>query len=177
MRMPCATSSIAIALGSNLGEREERLREAIRSLSETLTGIRVGGLYESEPVGGAPQPRYLNTAIVGRAHLAPEQLLAVLKFLELRAGRRRGPRWGPRPLDLDLLLYGDIERSAPELTLPHPQLRHRAFVLAPLADAAPELRLPPDGASVTSLLAALESTEGLQQVTWSVSSQPNGMSP
>jgi len=165
--MSSLASPVAVGLGSNLGEREARLSDAIRALGGALADLRVGGLYESEPAGEIPQPRYLNTAVVGRTHLAPEPLLAVLKFLELRAGRRRGERWGPRPLDLDLLLFGDLERSSPELTLPHPQLRHRAFVLAPLADAAPELSVPPDGATIASLLKELEPTEGLWRLPWS----------
>ncbi len=158
--------SVAIGAGSNLGDRESHLRSALRSLDPILADARCGGLYESMPLGGGRQPPYLNTVFVGRTHLDPEPLLAVLKFLELRAGRRRGPRWSSRPLDLDLLLYGREERNTPELTLPHPGLRVRAFVLAPLADVAPGLRLPPDGATVESLLAAAESLSELRTRAW-----------
>jgi 2-amino-4-hydroxy-6-hydroxymethyldihydropteridine diphosphokinase len=153
--MPSSTSWVAIALGSNLGNREAQITAAIGALSATVSDLRVGGLYESEPVGRIRQPPYLNSAVVGHTHLDPEPLLAVLKFLECRAGRERGPRWGPRPLDLDLLLHGEAQIDSPALTLPHPQLHRRAFVLAPLADASPELELPPDGAPIEAVLAAL----------------------
>jgi 2-amino-4-hydroxy-6-hydroxymethyldihydropteridine diphosphokinase len=93
------------------------------------------------------------------ASLEPGELLALAKALELAAGRRRGARFGPRPLDIDLLLYGDLQISTPELTLPHPRLRERRFVLEPLAEIAPDLRIPPDGARVRDLLARLPPLE------------------
>lgn len=93
--------------------------------------------------------------MLARTALEPADLLAVAKALELAAGRRPGVRFGPRPLDVDLLLYGDRQSSAPELTLPHPRLRERRFVLAPLAEIAPDLRVPPDGATVRELLSRL----------------------
>jgi 2-amino-4-hydroxy-6-hydroxymethyldihydropteridine diphosphokinase len=164
--MTAPGSLIAIGLGSNLGARESRLAEAIRSLVMVISQIRVGRLYESAPLGGDEQPRYLNSALVGRTHLPAEPLLAVLKFLERRAGRVHGPRWGPRTLDLDLLLYGTELAARPELSLPHPGLRTRAFVLAPLADIAPSLAIPPDGATVAALLARLGS-EDLERRDWS----------
>jgi 2-amino-4-hydroxy-6-hydroxymethyldihydropteridine diphosphokinase len=97
---------------------------------------------------------------VGETTLSPAALLAVLKALELTAGRRRAsaaslPRWGPRPLDIDLLLYGELQSDRPELTLPHPGLRTRRFVLEPLAEIAPHLPVPPDHRTVRELLAAL----------------------
>lgn len=164
--MSSPISWVAIALGSNLGDREARLATAISALSETLIDLRVGGLYESEPIGQASQPAYLNSVVVGRTRLGPEPLMAVLKFLERRAGRERGERWGPRPLDLDLLLHGEVRIVSPALTLPHPELRRRAFVLAPLADAAPALELPPDGALVDAVLAAL-AAEPPRPLVWS----------
>ena len=87
--------------------------------------------------------------------LEPGELLALAKALELAAGRRPGARFGPRPLDVDLLLYGDLQSSAPELTLPHPRLRERRFVLEPLAEIAPDLQIPPDNATARALLANL----------------------
>ncbi|MDH3404179.1 MAG: 2-amino-4-hydroxy-6-hydroxymethyldihydropteridine diphosphokinase [Acidobacteriota bacterium] len=164
--MDSPASFVAIGLGANLGDRERLLADAVRALRGLLTAVQVGRLYESAAVGGPAQPPYLNSALVGRTRLAPEPLLAVLKFLERQAGRRRGERWGPRPLDLDLLLHGDTIRDSPELVLPHPRLRRRAFVLAPLADAAPELSLPPDGAPVRSLLAALAGARELVPRPW-----------
>ena len=164
--MSSSISWVAIALGSNLGDRETLLVSAICALSETLSELHVGGLYESEPIGRLRQPRYLNSAVVGLTHLGPEPLLSVLKFLERQAGRERGQRWGPRPLDLDLLLHGEARLASPALTIPHPELRRRAFVLTPLADAAPDLELPPDGAPIHDVLAAL-TADAPRPLAWS----------
>lgn len=176
--MSSQPTAIAIGLGSNLGDREAHLVDAVRALEGVVSDIRVGGLYEStawslagaEVAGDsdpeAGQPRYLNSALVGRTHLDPQPLLAVLKFLEQRAGRRRDRRWGPRPLDLDLLLYGDQVDPAPELTLPHPGLRRRPFALAPLADLAPERVVPPGPETVRELLAHLDAGD-LDRLDWS----------
>jgi len=100
--------------------------------------------------------------------MEPDALLALAKALELRAGRRRGVRLGPRPLDVDLLLWGTRTAAAPELTLPHPRLRERRFVLAPLADIAPDLLVPPGGATVAELLARLGPDSGgeLERIGW-----------
>jgi 2-amino-4-hydroxy-6-hydroxymethyldihydropteridine diphosphokinase len=162
--MPTPLPLVAIALGANLDDREGRLLAAARDLADLLHDARTGGLYDSAPLHG-DQPRYLNSAVVGGSRLDPEPLLALLKFLELRAGRRRGRRWGPRALDLDLLLHGDTVCHGPPLTLPHPELRRRAFVLAPLADAAPGLALPPDGLAVERALAACGGSD-LRRVPW-----------
>lgn len=90
--------------------------------------------------------------MLASSSLEPGDLLALCKALERAAGRRRSVRFGPRPLDIDLLLYGDLQLHTPELTLPHPRLRERRFVLEPLAEIAPDLRVPPDGATVRELL-------------------------
>jgi 2-amino-4-hydroxy-6-hydroxymethyldihydropteridine diphosphokinase len=105
--------------------------------------------------------------VLASASLEPGELLALAKALELAAGRRRGERFGPRPLDVDLLLYGDRQSAAPELTLPHPRLRERRFVLEPLAEIAPDLRIPPDGARVGDLLARLPPGQVVERVGWS----------
>jgi 2-amino-4-hydroxy-6-hydroxymethyldihydropteridine diphosphokinase len=102
-----------------------------------------------------PQPDYLNTVAVGYGGFEPEQLLAGALAVEAELGRRRDRRSAPRTIDVDLLLAGDLVRSAPNLTLPHPRLRERRFVLAPLADLVPDLPLPPDGATARVLLASL----------------------
>ena len=126
------TSNVAaLGLGSNLGDSEARLREAIRDLREVLQPLHAASLFRTRPLGDQPQPPYLNTAVVGCPLLPPEELLAVAKALELAAGRRSGPRHAPRRLDVDLLVYGDLSSDRPELTLPHPGLRYRRFVLAP----------------------------------------------
>lgn len=128
--------------------------------------LDVAPLFRTQPQPPDSQPEFWNTAAVGRSRLTPEQILAIAKLLELRAGRRRGRRFGPRPLDIDLLLYGERVSSAPELTLPHPRLRHRRFVLAPLASIAPDLRLPPDGAAVGALLLAVGQVDQVEEVGW-----------
>lgn len=124
-------------------------------------------LYRSPPDSPLAQPAYLNTVALGRPRLEAEELLAVCKALERLAGRRRGPRFGARPLDLDLLLWGDRVLRGRELSLPHPRLRQRRFVLAPLADLAPELPVPPDGTPVAALLAALPPDPPVERLEWS----------
>ena len=128
--------------------------------------MRIASLYRTAAVSPVPQPDYLNTAVLASASLEPGELLALAKALELAAGRRRGARFGPRPLDIDLLLYGERQSSAPELTLPHPRLRERRFVLEPLAEIAPDLQIPPDGARVSDLLARLPPGEVVERVEW-----------
>jgi len=132
-----------LSLGSNLGDRLGRLREAIARLRE-LDGTsveRVSSVYESEPVGVTEQPRFLNLALQIKTTLEPLELLRAAKRIERELGRRPGPRWGPRPIDIDLLLYGDEAVETPELTLPHPEMMKRAFVLVPLGEIAPDLVL------------------------------------
>lgn len=129
--------------------------------------MRVASLYRSAPLSPVPQPDFLNTAAVAHTGLEPEAVLALAKALEQAAGRRRGVRFGPRPLDVDLLLYGGLRMSLPELTLPHPRLRERHFVLAPLAEIAPDWRVPPGGESVRELLARLPGQTGVERLGWS----------
>ena len=150
---------VFIGLGSNLGDRIGHLRTAVHRLG-ALSGVRVvqaSPVYETEPhtLGGAPQPLYLNAAVELATTLAPEALLAHCHRLEAAAGRQPGPRWAPRPLDLDLLLYGSEERQDGSVpVLPHPRLGERRFVLQPLADLAPNLLVPaPFRATVAELLA------------------------
>lgn len=131
------------------------MARALRHLEASLGPLRVASLYRTAPVSPVPQPDFLNTAALAHTALPPEEILALAKALELAAGRRRGVRFGPRPLDIDLLLHGDLQRHAPELTLPHPRLRERRFMLEPLAEIAPDLPVPPDGATVADLLARL----------------------
>lgn len=145
---------------------ERTLARALRRLEEVLGPLRAASLYRTTAVSPIPQPDYLNTAVVASASLEPGELLALAKALELAAGRRRGARFGPRPLDVDLLVYGDRQCSSPELTLPHPRLRERRFVLEPLAEIAPDLQVPPDGARVRDLLAALPPGQVVERIGW-----------
>jgi 2-amino-4-hydroxy-6-hydroxymethyldihydropteridine diphosphokinase len=144
-----------LGLGSNVGDRESHLRGAVDNLREHgITVEAVSSLYETEPVGEIlDQPDFLNAAIRIRTSLEPEELLDVCKAIEAEHGRAfAGPRHGPRPIDIDLLLLGDLELSTDRLTLPHPEVTSRRFVLAPLLELDPDLSLP-DG---TELRAALD---------------------
>lgn len=146
---------MALALGGNEGPVQQTLARALRHLEASLGPLRAASLYRTVPVSPVPQPDFLNTAVLAHTALPPEEILALAKALELAAGRRHGVRFGPRPLDIDLLLYGGLQSDAPELTLPHPRLRERRFMLEPLAEIAPDLPVPPDGATVSELLARL----------------------
>ena len=147
---------------------------AIAALSRELGPLAVAPLYRSAAVSPIAQPDFLNTVVLAASDWPPERLLALAKDLEARAGRVEGPRWGPRPLDVDLLLLGDLRRDEAALTLPHPRLRERGFVLAPLADVAPELRLPPglpDGRTAAALLAELPRDSWPVRVPWTADEQ------
>ena len=136
-----------IGLGANIDGPAAQIARAFDELGR-LPSSRLAArspLYKSEPMGPAGQPDYLNAVARLETKLTPEALLKELKALELCHGRRPGPRWGPRPLDLDILLYGEVTLATPELALPHPGLHERAFVLYPLADLAPDLAVPGRG--------------------------------
>jgi 2-amino-4-hydroxy-6-hydroxymethyldihydropteridine diphosphokinase len=147
-----------VGLGSNLGAREESLRLAVELL-DAEPGVRVvavSGFRETEPVGDVDQPPFVNAACALETELAPRELLDRLLAIERELGRRRdGPRFGPRTIDLDLLLYNGVTQDDPELTLPHPRLAERRFALEPLAELEPGLTLP-GGRRVEDLLAELE---------------------
>jgi len=128
----------------------------------------VAPLYRTEPISPIPQPHYLNTVALGASAEPPEALLAFALELERRHGRAREARDAPRPLDVDLLFVGDERRDGPELVLPHPRLRQRRFVLQPLADLDPDLELPPDGATVGALLAALPDSPRVERLALQV---------
>ncbi len=144
-----------IALGSNLGDRGRFLDQALQLLREApqLSVTRVSSYHETEPVGGPPgQGAYLNAAAELRTDLPPRELLRLLLDVESRLDRVRQERFGPRTIDLDLLLYGDTTSDDEELTLPHPRLHERLFVLRPLAEIAPQVRHPRLGLTVREML-------------------------
>jgi 2-amino-4-hydroxy-6-hydroxymethyldihydropteridine diphosphokinase len=146
-----------LGLGSNVGDRHSHLTRAIEDLSARDVVVEaISSLYETEPVGEIlDQPDFLNAAVRVRTALDPEELLDLCKAIEAEHGRELGgARHGPRPIDIDLLLLGDIEISTERLTLPHPEVTSRRFVLAPLLELNPELKLP-DGARLDAALVAL----------------------
>jgi 2-amino-4-hydroxy-6-hydroxymethyldihydropteridine diphosphokinase len=142
-----------VGLGSNLGDRQEQILRAAAFLEE-LGAVRLSTIRETDPVGLTDQPKFLNAVAELQTDLPPRELLDRLLSIERRFGRDRTAetRWGPRTIDLDLLLYGDETVDEPGLTVPHPRLAERRFVLEPLHELAPELTLP-DGRAVRELLA------------------------
>ena len=160
-----ASRSGYLGLGSNVGDREEHLRAAIAALPEHGVEVEaVSSVYETEPVGEVlDQPDFLNAAIRVRTELEPEPLLEVCKAIEVEQGRMvAASRHSPRPLDIDLLLLGDLELSTERLTLPHPEVTSRRFVLAPLLELDPDLTLP-NGKRLADALAALGSGQRVER--------------
>jgi 2-amino-4-hydroxy-6-hydroxymethyldihydropteridine diphosphokinase len=149
------TVRIAVALGSNLGDRKAHLERAGQELEQRIGDVVASSsLWETAPVGGPEQGTYLNAVVVMDTDLAPRTVLDELLAIERLHGRERRERWGPRTLDLDLLLYGDRVVDSPGLTIPHPRLTERRFVLEPLLEAWPEARLP-DGTVLAGCLPAV----------------------
>lgn len=143
--------TVYLALGANLGDRAASLRTAVEQLRDAVVVDRLSSVYETEPAYLLDQPRFLNMVLSGYTALDPRALLAFLKHIERDIGRVAGPRYGPRPIDLDILLYDDLALAADDLTIPHPRMAERPFVLTPLAEVAPELVPPGWGLSVGAL--------------------------
>ena len=147
-----------IGLGSNLGEREAQIRLALDDLAR-LPGsrlVRASSLYDSEPVGDVDQPNFLNAVAELETELTPRQLLWNLQLIERRLGRTRTRRWGPRTIDLDLLLYGPLVVEEPDLQIPHPEMTRRSFVLVPLVELDPLLVHPVTGETLITHLTSLK---------------------
>jgi len=164
--------TVYLGLGANLGDRDAALRAALVALGQPLTWLttnqddsasspivpivhieRVSSVYDTAPALVTDQPRFHNIVCMGRTWLSPLSLLHALKQIETRLGRVAGPRYGPRALDIDILLYDDLILQTPELTIPHEGIAQRAFVLLPLAEIAPDLRHPGLRRDVRSLAA------------------------
>lgn len=166
-----------IGLGSNLGDRLQALRQAVQALASTpgVTLRGVSSCYETAPVGPVRQGDFLNAAVAIDTTLSPGELLDTCKAIEARMGRQARERWGPREIDIDLLLYGSATLKSDRLVLPHPELRNRAFVMVPLLEIAPELALP-DGYPLRRVLTNLGDVPGIRKRDGDLSpGQPPGV--
>jgi 2-amino-4-hydroxy-6-hydroxymethyldihydropteridine diphosphokinase len=147
-----------VGLGANLGDPRRQLQEALARLAaaEEIEVIKVSSFYLNPPLGPPDQPWYVNAVAQIRTRLTPEELLRVLQRMEQEMGRFRQERWGPRLIDLDLLLYDGEILSGPDLKVPHPEMHRRSFVLAPLAEIAPQAWHPALEKTAAELLAELD---------------------
>ena len=154
-------SRVFIGIGSNDGDRLAHISNAIKALGavDAVRVVQTANIIETEPVGGPPQDRYLNTVAELETTLAPRALLSTLKAIEQQLGRQpASERWGPRPIDLDILLYEDEVIDTPELTIPHPRMHERQFVLEPLVQIAPDVVHPRLKHTLTELCRMLDSS-------------------
>ena len=145
---------VFLGLGSNVGNRAEVLGNAVNAIAnlEKCTVCEISSIYETEPWGNKDQKQFLNLVIEAETQLEPQELLTACKEIERKLGRTGGPFWGPRTLDIDLLLYGDSVVDEATLRVPHPQLQRRRFVLVPLAEIAPSTLIPGSGKTVREAL-------------------------
>ena len=156
-------ATVYLGLGANMGDRKKNLTEAIRMLSQQLKVEEISSIYETEPEGFTQQPLFLNAVCRISTELNPEDLLDLIKKIEYEIGRRPSFTDAPRPIDIDILLYNDKIIQSQSLTIPHPQLAQRAFVLVPLAEIAPGAIHPGNGSSISQLLKNLDSTDGVNK--------------
>ncbi|HOQ10184.1 MAG TPA: 2-amino-4-hydroxy-6-hydroxymethyldihydropteridine diphosphokinase [Syntrophomonadaceae bacterium] len=154
--------SVYISLGSNMGSKRENLAQAVELISN-IPGVKLknrSSLYETEPWGKTDQDKFLNQVIEIETSLPPRELLKELQDIEINMGRQRKEKWGPRIIDLDILLYGNEVLDDPQLAIPHPRMRERLFVLVPLAEIGADLRFPDNGATVREVLSSVLAREG-----------------
>ncbi len=155
-----------IGFGSNIGNRRAFIQKALYSLSQTDNIIikEISSLYETEPVGYEDQEKFLNGVAAIETHLSPQKLLCTLKEIETHVGRQRRTRWGPREIDMDILIYGEMCLQTPDLIIPHPEIQNRHFVLVPLAEIAPNLVHPVLKKTIQFLLNRLVDDYSLEKI-------------
>ncbi|MCI0800374.1 MAG: 2-amino-4-hydroxy-6-hydroxymethyldihydropteridine diphosphokinase [Chloroflexi bacterium] len=158
-----------LGLGTNLGDREQNLVQAVNALNAgpELAVLRTSGIYETAPWGLTNQPDFLNTAAEISTTLSPRQLLDRIKDLEHQLGREAGPRFGPRLIDIDILLFGDLVVDEPDLRIPHASLHLRAFALVPLAELTPDSVHPILGITIAKLAGQVDGLEGVKPLVQS----------
>ena len=160
--MNVETVIVYLGLGSNLGDRRENLDRALEYLSQRLRVIGKSSIYDTEPMENPAQPRFLNMVCQAKTMLKPEDLLTLAKGIERKIGRLPSRPNSPRPIDIDILFYGDKVIDAPELKIPHPRMTSRAFVLVPLAEIAPTLVHPVNKKTAKEMLREIK--RGVQEV-------------
>ena len=154
---------VFLGIGTNLGDRERNLQDALAVLSQKMVILKESSIYQTAPWGYLDQPAFLNQVIKAQTDLSSLNLLGFLKDTEKQLGRQANFRYGPRLIDLDILFYGNRIIQTPRLQVPHPRLTQRAFVLVPLAEIAPEFVHPQNKQTITQLLAALPDLGGVEK--------------
>ncbi len=157
-------SIVYLSLGSNVGDRDSQLREAQARLGAEGRIVASSSFYETEPVEFTDQPWFLNCAIALETTTTPQQLMAAILGIEKEMGRQRLQNKGPRTIDIDILLFGDTMLNSPQLTIPHPAMHHRRFVLEPLAEIAPEVLHPAFRKTIRGLLDALPPGQAVKRI-------------
>jgi 2-amino-4-hydroxy-6-hydroxymethyldihydropteridine diphosphokinase len=151
-------ATVYLSLGTNLGQRRQNLERAVAGLGEVMEITAVSPIYQTPPWGLTDQPDFLNLCLQAATSLSPFDLLHFTQELEKEMGREQTVRWGPRLIDIDILFYDDRILHSEELTIPHPQIAQRAFVLVPLADIAPDLVHPETGQTVAEMITAVDTS-------------------